>query len=105
MDSLYRGIEDNTVSYPDGKLYGKDILESSPKESLAKELRFFLKTYKVRTSWKSVTNIINLHDHLKGYHIADSLTSTELDILTECLKHKYPDLTHKGMDVRTWSKL
>lgn len=41
MDSLYRGLEDNTVSYPDGKLYGKDILESSPKESLAKELRFF----------------------------------------------------------------
>lgn len=105
MDSLYRGLEDATVNYPDGKLYGKDILRNSPQESLAKELHFMLTSYKVRTSWKTVTNIVNLHDHLKDYPVADTLTSIELDTLTDCLRHKYPDLTHKGLDVRTWSKL
>jgi hypothetical protein len=105
MDSLYRGLEDATVNYPDGKLYGKDVLRNTSQERLAKELQYFLTIYKVRNSWKTVTNIVNLHDHLKGYPMVETLTSVELDTLTECLKHKYPDLTHKGMDVRTWSKL
>ncbi len=105
MDSLYRGLEDSTINYPDGKVYGKDVLRNYPKEDLAKELHFFLTMYTIRSSWKTVTNIINLHDHLKGFPVAQSLTSIEMASLESCLRSKYPDLTHKGMDVRTWSKL
>lgn len=105
MDSLYRGLEDTTINYVDGKLYGKDTLRTASKESIAKELHFYLTIYSVRSSWKTVTNIINLNDHLKGYPFAQTLTSVEMASLESCLKHKYPDLTHKGMDVRTWSKL
>lgn len=105
MDSLYRGLEDATVVYPDGKLYGKDVLRSARQEDLAKELKYYLTIFSVRASWKTVTNIVNLHDHLKGFPVVQALTSVEMAHLETCLRNKYPDLTHKGMGVRTWSKL
>lgn len=102
MDSLYIGLPDLTITTHDGKIYGKECLQSASQVGLAKELAYYMTVIKIKANQRIITNIINIYDHVGDYPLASILNDYDLNALSVILKHKYPDLKRDGEDVRSW---